>query len=69
MCERCRSEGRTDYGHGVRVGQERESNDRDPGRAARDPNYGGRDSYDSDRSSDYYDGVSQGRENVRRSTD
>jgi hypothetical protein len=67
MCNGC-SSGQTDYGHGVRVGQERESNDRDPNRAANDPYYGGRSSYDSGRSSDYVKGVGQGRENVRNST-
>lgn len=66
MCDKC-SRGQSDFGHGVRVGQERESNDRDPSRAARDPNYGGRASYDSGRSRSYADGVRQGRENVRNS--
>lgn len=68
MCDRCASIGKTDYGHGVEIGHQRESNDRDPNRAANDPNYGGRSSYDSGRSQDYYDGIDQGRSDVRNST-
>lgn len=69
MCETCRR-GQSDYGHGVRIGQERESNDRDADRASHDPHYtghGGRVSYDKGRGEDYVRGVEQGRENVRRS--
>ena len=69
MCDKC-SGGQSDYGHGVRIGQERESNDRDSARAARDPHYSGysdRVSYDQGRSESYSDGVSQGRDNVRDS--
>lgn len=66
MCQNC-SKGRSDYGHGVQVGQKREANDRNPSRAAKDPYYGGRSSYDSGRSKSYFDGVKKGRSNVRRS--
>lgn len=45
-----------------------ESNDRDSNRAANDPHYGGRGVYDSGRSQDYFDGVEQGRSDVRNST-
>ena len=64
MCYKC-SSGQGHYGHGVKVGQKREANDRNPSRAAKDPYYGGRSSYGSGRSKSYSDGVKKCRSNVR----